>query len=280
MTKSLFAFGLGVGTQNSKQEWLEVYFPHPLLKPSAQETSALASLLNYESGQQVIQLSSAQRLAAAKINPQMAVFAAADRPVVAVFLEADEAPQSVPEAYLKLHLLSHRLAKPNSLNLSGIFKVLPNVAWTSQGAVDLNDLADLQQSCRLKGAPLSVAMVDKFPRMTDYIVPSGVRIADTTRVRLGAYVGSGTTVMQEGFINFNAGTEGPNMVEGRISAGVWVGAGSDLGGGCSTMGTLSGGNTRLISVGKNCLLGANAGTGNSARGRLHSRGRPLCDWGE
>jgi len=162
---------------------------------------------------------------------------------------------------LKLHLLSHRLVKPHGLSLAGIFPLLPNVAWTSQGAVDLSELAERQLEARLKGKLLEVFSVDKFPKMTDYVVPAGVRIADSARVRLGAYIGEGTTVMHEGFVNFNGGTEGPGMIEGRVSAGVFVGKGSDLGGGCSTMGTLSGGGNIIISVGEGCLIGANAGIG-------------------
>jgi len=183
------------------------------------------------------------------------------KPLVATILAEDAAPSSTPEAYLKLHLLSHRLVKPHGVNLSGIFALLPNVAWTNQGAIDLAELPSEQLEARLRGKLLEVFSVDKFPKMTDYVVPSGVRIADTARVRLGAYIGEGTTVMHEGFVNFNAGTAGPNMVEGRVSAGVFVGKGSDLGGGCSTMGTLSGGGNIVISVGEGCLIGANAGIG-------------------
>ena len=183
------------------------------------------------------------------------------KPLVAVLLETDAAPASTPEAYLKLHLLSHRLVKPHGVNLNGIFALLPNVAWTSQGAIDLSELPARQLDARLKGQMIEVFSVDKFPKMTDYVVPSGVRIADAARVRLGAYVGEATTVMHEGFINFNAGTAGPGMIEGRVSAGVFVGKGSDLGGGCSTMGTLSGGGNIIISVGEGCLIGANAGIG-------------------
>ena len=139
--------------------------------------------------------------------------------------------------------------------------MLKNIAWTNVGAIDINELPARALEARLAGTPIYVDCVDKFPKMVDYVVPSGVRIADTRRVRLGAYVGEGTTVMHEGFVNFNAGTEGPNMVEGRISAGVFCGAGSDIGGGASIMGTLSGGGTEVISLGKKCLLGANAGVG-------------------
>jgi len=187
--------------------------------------------------------------------------ASADKAIIASSLSDNAPPQTVSDAYLKLHLLSHRLVKPHGTDLSGIFALLPNVAWTDEGAIDLEELPDRQLTARLSGKVLEVSSVDKFPKMTNYVVPTGVRIAHSARVRLGAYLGSGTTVMHEGFINFNAGTEGPGMVEGRISAGVMVGKGSDLGGGCSTMGTLSGGGNIIISVGEECLIGANAGLG-------------------
>jgi 2,3,4,5-tetrahydropyridine-2-carboxylate N-succinyltransferase len=187
--------------------------------------------------------------------------AESDRPIVAALLADNRPARSVEEAYLKLHLLSHRLVKPHQTDLTGLFGLLPNVAWTDQGPVDLTELPQRQLDARLRGTVLEVSSVDKFPKMTNYVVPAGVRIAHTARVRLGAYLGEGTTVMHEGFINFNAGTEGPGMIEGRISAGVWVGTGSDLGGGCSTMGTLSGGGDIIISVGRECLIGANAGLG-------------------
>jgi 2,3,4,5-tetrahydropyridine-2-carboxylate N-succinyltransferase len=180
---------------------------------------------------------------------------------VVTILETDVAPTSTPEVYLKLHLLSHRLVKPHTINLTGIFGLLPNVAWTDEGAIDIRELAQRQLQARLNGRVLEVSSVDKFPKMANYVVPSGVRVAHTARVRLGAYLGEGTTIMHEGFVNFNAGTEGPGMVEGRISAGVFVGKGSDIGGGASTMGTLSGGNNVVIALGEGCLLGANAGVG-------------------
>jgi len=167
----------------------------------------------------------------------------------------------VPEVYLHLQLLSRRLVKPHGINLAGIFGKLKNIAWTSIGPLDLEELPSVMAEARADGAFVQVHSVDKFPPMLDYVVPEGVRVADGARVRLGAYLGKGTTVMHEGFVNFNAGTLGASMVEGRISAGVVVGNGSDLGGGCSTMGTLSGGNSTVISVGENCLLGANAGLG-------------------
>lgn len=257
---SLFAFGIGVGTQNSKSDWLEVFYPKPFLKPAASDWQVIAQVCHYTGGNACIQIN--KYLPELKaLAPDIAEFANTQKPLVATFLETDAAPTSVPEAYLKLHLLSHRLVRPHGIDLNGVFKILPNVAWTSLGPMAPEDLPRAQLAARLKGQTLTVAMVDKFPSMTDYVIPAGVRIADTARVRLGAYVGEGTTVMQEGFINFNAGCEGPNMIEGRISAGVFVGAGSDLGGGCSTMGTLSGGNNIVISIGKNCLIGANAGVG-------------------
>jgi 2,3,4,5-tetrahydropyridine-2-carboxylate N-succinyltransferase len=187
--------------------------------------------------------------------------ASGDKAIIASSLADNAPPTSVGDAYLKLHLLSHRLVKPNGTDLSGVFALLPNVAWTDEGAIDLDELPDRQLTARLSGRVLEVSSVDKFPKMTNYVVPAGVRIAHSARVRLGAYLGAGTTVMHEGFINFNAGTEGPGMVEGRVSAGVMVGKGSDLGGGCSTMGTLSGGGNIIISVGEECLIGANAGLG-------------------
>lgn len=262
---TLYALGLGVGTQNSKGEWLEVFYPRPLLTPDQAIAESLAKTLNYSGGNQTFNLRPEHLQQIKGLNAEWADTLAAlqdsRKPLVAVLLETNAGPKTVPEAYLKLHLLSHRLVKPHNTVLDGIFGVLPNVAWTNRGAIDLTDLPKAQLSARTKGEWLSVDSVDKFPKMTDYVVPKGVRIADTARVRLGAYLGEGTTVMHEGFINFNAGTLGTSMVEGRISAGVVVGEGSDLGGGCSTMGTLSGGGNIIISVGRKCLIGANAGIG-------------------
>lgn len=175
--------------------------------------------------------------------------------------DLSQAPVDAADAYLRLHLLSHRLVTPHSISLDGIFGLLTNVAWTSLGPVSLENLSETQLKSRLKGHHLTVFSVDKFPRMVDYVVPSGVRIADADRVRLGAHLASGTTIMHEGFVNFNAGTLGTSMVEGRISAGVTVGNGSDIGGGASIMGTLSGGGKEVISIGENSLVGANAGVG-------------------
>ena len=182
------------------------------------------------------------------------------RPVVTE-IDTAVAPRDAADVYLRLHLLSHRLAKPRTLNLDGVFGLLPNVAWTSIGPVALDVLDEVRDALRRRGEHLTVNGVDKFPRMTDYVVPSGVRIADASRVRLGAHLAEGTTVMHEGFCNFNAGTLGTSMVEGRITAGVVVGNGSDIGGGASILGTLSGGGKEMITVGERCLLGANSGLG-------------------
>ena len=180
---------------------------------------------------------------------------------IRVTIDVDEAPTSAADVYLRLHLLSQRLAAPRTLNLDGAFGLLNNVAWTNLGPVAVDAVDDVRLQTRLSGVVLTVHGLDKFPRMTDYVVPAGVRIADADRVRLGAHLASGTTVMHEGFVNFNAGTLGASMVEGRISAGVVVGDGTDIGGGASIMGTLSGGGSAVISIGTGCLVGANAGIG-------------------
>ncbi|MDP4649288.1 MAG: 2,3,4,5-tetrahydropyridine-2,6-dicarboxylate N-succinyltransferase [Ilumatobacteraceae bacterium] len=181
--------------------------------------------------------------------------------VATILIDTDSAPTNAIDVYLRLHLLSHRMAKPRTLNLDGAFGLLTNVAWTNIGPILPENIDQVRWEERRSGRLLNVHGLDKFPRMTDYVVPSGVRIADANRVRLGAYLSSGTTVMHEGFCNFNAGTLGASMVEGRISAGVVVGDGSDIGGGASIMGTLSGGGKEVVSIGERCLLGANAGIG-------------------
>ncbi len=181
--------------------------------------------------------------------------------VVTAEIDLDAPPTSTVDAYLRLHLLSHRVVTPNSLNLDGIFGVLPNVVWTSAGPCAVEGFDQTRVRLRARDGHLTVHGVDKFPRMTDYVVPSGVRVADSSRVRLGAHLAPGTTVMHEGFVNFNAGTLGRSMVEGRISQGVVVGDGTDVGGGASIMGTLSGGGEERITLGQRCLLGANSGIG-------------------
>jgi 2,3,4,5-tetrahydropyridine-2-carboxylate N-succinyltransferase len=180
---------------------------------------------------------------------------------VEISIDLAEKPKDATDVFLRLHLLSHRLVKPHSLNLDGIFALLSNVVWTSAGACEVEGFEKVRRELQNKYGNLTVYSVDKFPRMIDYVIPEGVRIADGDRVRLGAYLSSGTTVMHEGFVNFNAGTMGKSMVEGRISAGVIVGDGSDIGGGASIMGTLSGGGKEVISIGQRTLLGANSGIG-------------------
>ena len=268
---TLHSIGFGLATTNSRDEIIEVFYPQPQINPESALTELIITACDFEPAGNGYQEISASRLEAllsaletAGQTSQLALLkrlGGATQQLIVCILRDDSAPASIPEAYLKLHLLSHRLAKPHSLNLDGLFGVLRNLAWTDQGAVDLDDLPERQLAARLEGRLLEVMSVDKFPKMTNYVIPKGVRIAHTARVRLGAYLGEGTTVMHEGFVNFNAGTEGPAMIEGRISAGVMIGANSDLGGGCSTMGTLSGGGKEIISVGKNCLIGANAGIG-------------------
>jgi 2,3,4,5-tetrahydropyridine-2-carboxylate N-succinyltransferase len=186
---------------------------------------------------------------------------AVTRKLISLEIDLQEAPKDAADAYLRLHLLSHRLVKPHGLVLDGIFGLLANVVWTSVGPCAVEGFEIVRARLKAKHGNLTVFGVDKFPRMVDYIIPSGVRIADADRVRLGAYLSAGTTVMHEGFINFNAGTLGTSMVEGRISAGVVVGDGTDVGGGASIMGTLSGGGKEVISIGEKCLLGANSGLG-------------------
>lgn len=183
------------------------------------------------------------------------------RELVSLEIDLTEAPKDARDAYLRLHLLSHRLVKPHGQSLDGIFGLLANVVWTSAGPCAVDGFEVTRARLKAKFGHLTVFAVDKFPRMVDYVIPSGVRIADADRVRLGAHLASGTTVMHEGFINFNAGTLGASMVEGRISAGVVVGDGTDVGGGASIMGTLSGGGKEVISIGEKCLLGANSGLG-------------------
>ena len=268
---ALHSFAFGLATRNSLGDIIEVFYPNPVMKPDADLSNLISEVCKIESGSncsigidgdlQIALYAALDHASHGDLAEQMRTLCRSGQHTIICILSKDSAPTSIPEAFLKLHLLSHRLAKPHSLNLQGIFAVLRNLAWTNQGAIELAELPARQLQARMHGQVLEVMSVDKFPKMTNYVVPSGVRIAHTARVRLGAYLGSGTTVMHEGFINFNAGTLGAAMVEGRISAGVVVGENSDLGGGCSTMGTLSGGGTEVISVGKNCLIGANAGIG-------------------
>src|SRR5215210_473735 len=232
------AAGTGLVTVHRSGQVLDAWFPAPRLGTDRPEPSAgeLSPLVGDDDGRSV------------------------RREVTTCVIDLDAAPQDPVETYLRLHLLSHRLVRPHGVNLDGIFGVLNNVVWTSAGPCAVDDFERTRLRLRSRGQ-LTVFGVDKFPRMVDYVVPAGVRIGDADRVRLGAHLASGTTVMHEGFVNYNAGTLGTSMVEGRISAGVVVGDGSDIGGGASIIGTLSGGGKEVISVGKGCLLGANAGIG-------------------
>lgn len=263
----MYSLAFGIGTKNSNQQWLEVFFPQPLFKPDHKLSEGITAVLDYDGGNQDIDLDDAtiEKLIDAIGDQRQAAILSrmkgSNMPRVVTILASDSALETTPETYLKLHLLSHRYVKPNEQNLEGIYARLPNVAWTDRGAVDLEELADLQLTARVEGRVLEVAAVDKFPKMTNYVIPSGVRIAHSARVRLGAYLGEGTTVMHEGLVNFNAGTIGPNMIEGRVSQGVIIDAGSDVGGSGSTMGTLSGGGLHVVKIGKDCLIGANAGCG-------------------
>lgn len=235
------AHGFGVATLTEDAAVLDVWFPEPRLgAPTGHEhePDELLALTGEDKVREV------------------------RRALVHVVVEdLAEAPTDAYDAYLRLHLLSHRLVRPHGLNLDGLFGLLTNVVWTTIGPCAVEGFERTRARARAAGKDINVTSIDKFPRMTDYVIPSGVRIGDADRVRLGAHLAEGTTVMHEGFVNFNAGTLGHAMVEGRISAGVVVGNGSDVGGGASIMGTLSGGGSQVISIGENCLLGANSGLG-------------------
>jgi 2,3,4,5-tetrahydropyridine-2-carboxylate N-succinyltransferase len=237
MSKASAAYGYGISTIAKDGSTLDTYFHQLGLGAAEASRDDLASLEGADNEREIT------------------------RRVVKTEIELDKPPTSVADAYLRLHLLSHRLVEPHGLSLEGIFSVLNNVIWTSHGPCAIAGFDQVRLKLRAKYGYLAIYGVDKFPRMLDYVVPEGVRIADADRVRLGAYLSPGTTVMHEGFVNFNAGTLGASMVEGRISAGVVVGDGSDIGGGASIMGTLSGGGKEVISIGKRTLLGANSGLG-------------------
>jgi 2,3,4,5-tetrahydropyridine-2,6-dicarboxylate N-succinyltransferase len=233
------AWGWGLASIHSSDQVLDTYFPSPRLgrvDGSAAPVTLISAAVDDE---------------AREVHTE----------VVHTEIDLDAPPATTSDAYLRLHLLSHRLVRPRSMNLDGIFSSLPNVVWTSAGPCAIEGFERVRTRLRARGGHLTIFGVDKFPRMVDYVVPTGVRIGDADRVRLGAHLAEGTTVMHEGFVNFNAGTLGASMVEGRISAGVVVGRDSDVGGGASIMGTLSGGGSEVISIGERCLLGANAGIG-------------------
>ncbi|MFB9738779.1 2,3,4,5-tetrahydropyridine-2,6-dicarboxylate N-succinyltransferase [Streptomyces thermocoprophilus] len=247
------AVAAGLATIASDGTVLDTWFPAPELveEPGPAGTERL-------SPERAAQLLGAGAGRAVGPDARRGVEVVAVRTVIA---SLDEKPIDAHDVYLRLHLLSHRLVEPHGQNLDGIFAHLANVAWTSLGPVPVDDVEKVRLNARAEGLHLQVTSIDKFPRMTDYVAPKGVRIADADRVRLGAHLAEGTTVMHEGFVNFNAGTLGTSMVEGRISAGVVVGDGSDIGGGASTMGTLSGGGNVRITIGERCLIGAEAGVG-------------------
>lgn len=248
------ANGVGIATVASDGTVLDTWYPAP----------ALSSADQGDTGTQQIGVLELEGLLGPDYSALVRIDDVRGVNVIAVattIADLAQPPVDAHDAYLRLHLLSHRLATPRSVNLDGIFGVLANVAWTSAGPVPATELDAVRARLRVAGGHLTVFGVDKFPRMVDYVLPAGVRIADADRVRLGAHLAEGTTVMHEGFVNYNAGTLGPSMVEGRISAGVVVGANSDIGGGASIMGTLSGGGKQVISIGEGTLLGANAGVG-------------------
>ena len=233
------AWGHGLATVADDGSVLDTWYPAPALGDAPDGASAPGSLTALET-----------KDATRRVHTE----------VVLTTVELSAPPADAADAYLRLHLFSHRLVQPHGLNLDGLFGVLNNVVWTSRGPCAVAGFEEVRAALRAEG-PVEVFGIDKFPRMADYVVPTGVRIADADRVRLGAHLAEGTTVMHEGFVNYNAGTLGASMVEGRISAGVVGGDGSDVGGGASIMGTLSGGGTQVISVGERCLIGANAGIG-------------------
>ncbi|MBL6686966.1 MAG: 2,3,4,5-tetrahydropyridine-2,6-dicarboxylate N-succinyltransferase [Pseudomonadales bacterium] len=263
----MFCIGIGVGTHSAQGHWLDVAYPQSVLNPDAKLIDEINSIVDLQADAGAVTLDSdtlSQLANAVSDEAQQSLLndlVTSQSPCVLTWLRKDSAITSTPEAYLKLHLLSSGQSLPNSLNLDGIFAALPNVAWTSEGPIAIEALDQALLKARVAGRHLDVTSIDKFPKLTNYLAPHGVRIADSARVRLGAYLGPGTTVMHEGFVNFNAGAEGPNMVEGRISQGVFVRKGSDLGGSASTAGTLSGGGNEVITIGEDCLISANAGTG-------------------
>ncbi|MDX8148224.1 2,3,4,5-tetrahydropyridine-2,6-dicarboxylate N-succinyltransferase [Lentzea sp. BCCO 10_0061] len=244
------AYGIGLATVTPDGTVLDTWYPSPALGDTAELGTVRVSSA---------EIAEALGEAAAKLLGEDL-----ERGVevvgVKVVIDLEAAPENTYDIWLRLHLLSHRLIKPHGANLDGMFGLLTNVVWTNHGPCAVDGFEQTRTRLRLRG-PVTVLSVDKFPRMVDYVLPSGVRIGDADRVRLGAHLASGTTVMHEGFVNFNAGTLGSSMVEGRISGGVVVGDGSDVGGGASIMGTLSGGGKQVISIGERCLLGANAGLG-------------------
>ena len=264
---ALLAFGVGIARRSKSGRTLEVFFPFLRYRSDEDLGGKIGKLVGYSGGNGSYPLSAAQAKEIASLSAGDKELGAlftrlggSTQPLVAVFIATDSAPVTTEETYLKLSLLSHKLARPLELNFSSAFELLPNVAWTSEGPIEVEEIQERILEARLNGKPLQVYSVDRFPKLLDHVVPDDVRIADGSRVRLGAYLGAGTTVMQTGLVNFNAGTEGPNMVEGRVSMGVFVGGGTDLGGGSSIMSSIYRDSSN-ISIGKDCVIGANAGAG-------------------
>ena len=254
--------GLGIATKSEVGQTLDTFFPLVVFKGGEEKYDQCFDDWNALMSEDVIEVKDPLLLNLQDDDLSDSIDHLNDNQALILCRISDnKSIESTEEAYLKLHLISYKYFVPNSLNLENLFGHLVNVAWTNQGPIELEGIEKKILSAKKKNQLLEINSIDKFPCLTDYIIPPGVRIADSSRVRLGAYLSEGTTVMHEGFVNFNAGTLGPAMIEGRISAGVVVGKNSDLGGGCSTMGTLSGGNNIKISVGENCLLGANSGLG-------------------
>lgn len=252
------AWGHGLATVTSSGTVLDVWYPRPALGPRPQDVAGTGTDTGTDTR---VDAGGEPTLALLHRSAVVDEIRDVRTVVVTTELDLDAPPADTADAYLRLHLLSHRLVRPHGLNLDGVFAVLPNVVWTDRGPCAPDGFEETRARVRASGGTVTVFGVDKFPRMVDYVLPVGVRIADADRVRLGAHLAEGTTVMHEGFVNFNAGTLGVSMVEGRISQGVVVGDGSDVGGGASIMGTLSGGGKVTISIGRRSLVGANAGLG-------------------
>lgn len=270
----IFSFGLGIASKNYKNEILEVYYPFTVIYPYPIFIKSLLNKLKFNikinSNSFNLYLSKNDLLilyleliniGEFKKAKKIKNFFSFYKIFIFTFILYDKKPLNIPDSYFKLHLISYRLCKPNTINLFGLFNIMKTIAWTNLGPIDIEEIIEKKIKAKLNNIYITIFSIDKFPKMTDFVIPNNVRIADTSRIRIGAYLGKGTTIMHEGFCNFNAGTKGPCMIEGRISSGVFINKNSDLGGGSSTLGTLSGGGKVLITIGKNCLIGANAGCG-------------------
>ncbi|AGI27018.1 tetrahydrodipicolinate N-succinyltransferase [Candidatus Portiera aleyrodidarum TV] len=268
------SFGVGLASNNYKHEILEVYYPFIVIYPYPHFIKHLLNKLkvniNINSNSFNLYLSNKDlfilyleliQLGKLKTAKKIRSFINTKKQLIFTFILYDQNPLNIPESYLKLHIISYRLCKPNTIKLFGIFYIMKTIVWTNVGPIDSEEIIETKNKAKLNNIYITIFSIDKFPIMTDYVIPKNVRIADTSRIRLGAYLGKGTTIMHEGFCNFNAGTKGPCMIEGRISYGVFINKNTDLGGGASILGTLSGGGRVVISLGKKCLIGANAGCG-------------------